>query len=69
VSEKVFIRHNCIIVGYTIGSSVMPKRISEIFGVSEDDLKKEGVLHGFINLDSVFYVYPPPSGKYKDFRT
>jgi hypothetical protein len=37
----------------------MPKRISEIFGVSEDDLKKEGVLHGFINLDSVFYVDPP----------
>jgi hypothetical protein len=48
----------------------MPKRISEIFGVYEDDLKKEGVLHGFINLDSVFYVDPPPSsGKYKDFRT
>ena len=36
----------------------MPKRISEIFGVSEDDLKKEGVFNGFIDLDSVFYVDP-----------
>ncbi len=36
----------------------MPKRISEIFGVSEDDLKRDGVFHGFINLDSVFYVDP-----------
>ena len=36
----------------------MPKRISEIFGISEDDLKKEGVFNGFIDLDSKFYVDP-----------
>jgi len=36
----------------------MPRRISEIFGVSEDDLKKEGVFNGFIDLDSKFYVDP-----------
>jgi len=36
----------------------MPKKISEIFGVSDDDLKKEGVFNGFIDLDSKFYVDP-----------
>jgi hypothetical protein len=36
----------------------MPKKINEIFGVSEDDLTKEGVFNGFIDLDSVFYVDP-----------
>jgi hypothetical protein len=36
----------------------MPKRISEIFGVSEDELKKEGVFNGFIDLDSKFYFDP-----------
>ncbi|MEH2387094.1 MAG: hypothetical protein V7K14_15215 [Nostoc sp.] len=36
----------------------MPKRISEIFGVTEEDLKKEGVFNGFIDIDSKFYVDP-----------
>jgi hypothetical protein len=36
----------------------MPKRISEVFGVTERDLKKEGVFSGFIDLDSKFYVDP-----------
>lgn len=36
----------------------MPKKISEVFGVSDDDLKKEGVFNGFIDLDSKFYVDP-----------
>ncbi len=36
----------------------MPKRISEIFEVAEEDLKKEGVFNGFIDLDSKFYVDP-----------
>lgn len=36
----------------------MPKKINEIFGVSENDLEKEGVFNGFIDLDSKFYVDP-----------
>jgi hypothetical protein len=36
----------------------MPKKISEVFGVSEEDLKKEGVFNGFVDLDSKFYVDP-----------
>jgi hypothetical protein len=36
----------------------MPKKISEIFGVTEEALKKEGVFNGFIDLDSKFYVDP-----------
>lgn len=36
----------------------MPKKISEIFGVSDYDLKKEGVFNGFTDLDSKFYVDP-----------
>lgn len=36
----------------------MPKKISDIFRVSENDLKKEGVFNGFINLDSKFYLDP-----------
>jgi hypothetical protein len=36
----------------------MPKRISEIFGVTEEELKNEGVFNGFIDLDSKFYVDP-----------
>jgi hypothetical protein len=36
----------------------MPKKINEIFGVTEEDLKKEGVFNGFIDIDSKFYVDP-----------
>jgi len=43
----------------------MPKRISEIFGVAEEDLKKEGVFNGFIDLDSKFYVDPHLLGSTK----
>lgn len=41
-----------------IWDNFMPKKISEVFGVSEEDLKKEGVFNGFIDLDSKFYVDP-----------
>lgn len=43
----------------------MPKRISEIFEVSEEDLKKEGVFNGFADLDSKFYVDPHLLGSTK----
>lgn len=43
----------------------MPTRISDIFGVSEEDLKKEGVFNGFIDLDSKFYVDPHLLGSTK----
>jgi hypothetical protein len=43
----------------------MSKRISEIFGVTEEDLKKEGVFNGFIDLDSKFYVDPHLLGSTK----
>jgi hypothetical protein len=36
----------------------MPKKISDVFGISEVDLKKEGVFNGFTDLDSEFYVDP-----------
>ncbi|WP_299414950.1 hypothetical protein [Acaryochloris sp. IP29b_bin.148] len=36
----------------------MPKKISEVFGVAEEDPKKKGVFNGFIDLDSKFYVDP-----------
>ncbi|WP_338429728.1 hypothetical protein [Synechococcus elongatus] len=36
----------------------MPRKISEIFGVSEHSLEKEGVFNCFIDLDSKLYVDP-----------
>ena len=36
----------------------MPQKISEIFCILDDDLKKEGVFNGFIDFDSKFYVDP-----------
>jgi hypothetical protein len=36
----------------------MPKKINEVFGVSEEALKKEGAFNGFIDIDSKFYVDP-----------
>jgi hypothetical protein len=53
VPKNTFVNGDDILIG-----KVMPKKINEIFGVSEDDLTKEGVFNGFIDLDSVFYVDP-----------
>ncbi|MBE9205834.1 hypothetical protein IQ244_04760 [Nostoc sp. LEGE 06077] len=36
----------------------MPKKINEMFGVSEEALKNEGVFNGFIDIDSKFHVDP-----------
>ncbi|QMS89526.1 hypothetical protein HUN01_18800 [Nostoc edaphicum CCNP1411] len=36
----------------------MPKRISDVFSISSDELRKEGVFDGFIDIDSKFYVDP-----------
>ncbi|BAY49777.1 hypothetical protein SAMD00079811_74060 [Scytonema sp. HK-05] len=36
----------------------MPKKISEVFGVSGEALEKEGAFNGFIDIDSKFYVDP-----------
>ncbi|MDZ7956129.1 hypothetical protein [Nostoc sp. DedQUE09] len=36
----------------------MPKKINEMFGISEEALKKEGVFNGFIDIDSKFHVDP-----------
>lgn len=36
----------------------MPNKIHEIFEVSEEALKKEGVFNGFIDIDSKFYIDP-----------
>jgi hypothetical protein len=36
----------------------MPKRIHQVFGVSKQDLEKEGVFNGFVDIDANFYVDP-----------
>lgn len=36
----------------------MPKRISEVIGVSEEKLKEAGVFNGFVDVDSRLYVDP-----------
>lgn len=36
----------------------MPTKISDALGVSSDDLRKQGVFDGFIDVDSKFYVDP-----------
>jgi hypothetical protein len=43
----------------------MPRRINEIFGVAEEDLTREGVFNGFIDIDSKFYVDPHLLGNTK----
>lgn len=48
----------------------MPKRIHEVFGVSEEVLEQEGVFNGFIDVDARFYVDPSllASAKIFEFR-
>lgn len=36
----------------------MPRRIHQVFGVSKQDLEKEGVFNGFVDIDANFYVDP-----------
>ncbi|MHC5749708.1 MAG: hypothetical protein ACYTXF_03485 [Nostoc sp.] len=36
----------------------MPKKINEMFGVTEEALENEGVFNGFIDIDSKFHVDP-----------